>query len=82
MIQFEDESTAERTLLTNPGSRDVVVLGAGFSKVVSARFPVTDELGHLALAAARLEGRDRFPGGNFEAWLSYLAEPQRWTPST
>ena len=76
MTQFEDESTAERTLLTNPGSRDVVVLGSGFSKAVSSRFPVTDELGHLALAAAGLDSRDRFPGGNFEAWLSYLAEPQ------
>ena len=57
MIQFDDESTAERTLLTNPDSRDVVVFGAGFSKAVSSSFPDTDELGHLSLAAAGLSRR-------------------------
>ena len=65
-----------RELLRNSDSTDVVVLGAGFSKAVSDRFPLTDPLGRLALAEAGLPERSAFPGGSFEAWLSQLAEPQ------
>ncbi len=56
------------------------MLGAGFSRAISDRMPLTDELGQLVverLAAKGLTGAKRtFSGGYFEAWLSRLAEPQ------
>lgn len=48
-----DEIEADR-LLRNERLGEVFVLGAGFSKAVDHRFPVTDALGHLALAAPRV----------------------------
>ena len=60
---------------------DVFILGAGFSRAVSSRLPLTDELGNACLAIDGL-GDDRrapvsgFTGGNFETWLSGLAERQ------
>lgn len=76
MREFEDELSDEQRLISNVCSGDVLVLGAGFSKAVSSEFPVTDDLGHRALAAAGLDSQNVFTGGSFEAWLSYLAEPQ------
>lgn len=61
--------------------REVFILGAGFSRAVSSRLPVTDELGNevilrdptrLGLSA----GKQRFAGGSFETWLSRRAEAQ------
>ena len=60
---------------------DVFILGAGFSRAVSPRLPLTDELGNACLAIDDLGGDRRVPdggftGGTFETWLSGLAEPQ------
>lgn len=60
--------------------RRCLVLGAGFSRAVSPLMPTTDELGDqaaraLADAGVRLPPQG-FTGGYFEAWLSWLAEPQ------
>jgi len=59
---------------------DVLVLGAGFSRAISDRAPLTDELGNLVID--RLKRLDLptpaggFSNGYFEAWLSRLAEDQ------
>jgi hypothetical protein len=59
---------------------DVVILGAGFSKALAEAMPLTDELGEDVLekvvqgSALRLP--ERFSGGQFEAWLSRIAEDQ------
>jgi hypothetical protein len=60
----------------------VFVLGAGFSRAISHRMPLTDDLGHSVLDSLR----DRLPprlaiadfprGLNFEEWLSQLAADQ------
>jgi hypothetical protein len=60
---------------------DVLVLGAGFSKAASAAMPLTDDLGNEVVADLRDVVHDRrllldFHGGQFEAWLSRLAEEQ------
>jgi hypothetical protein len=60
---------------------DVFVLGAGFSRALSPRLPLTDELGNACLDQAGLRGDARVPAsgflsGTFESWLSGLAEPQ------
>jgi hypothetical protein len=60
---------------------DVVVLGAGFSRALSAAMPLTDELGNLCLDGASLRSDPRVPddgftGGRFETWLSQLADDQ------
>lgn len=60
---------------------DVVILGAGFSRAVSAAFPLTDELGELAVGQAQGDGlgsvpHPKFQDGSFETWLSRLAEDQ------
>lgn len=55
----------------------VFVLGAGFSRAISERMPLTDELGNLAQKRGAFESRmGAFRGGQFEAWLSRRAEPQ------
>lgn len=73
------------TLYADPildqASREVVLLGAGFSRAVSDQFPLTDELGELAVARAEADGHGPIPhpvfrGGNFETWLSRLVEEQ------
>lgn len=59
----------------------VFILGAGFSRAISQCMPLTNELGRELERrlqegnAAGLNGVDKF-GGNYEHWLSYLAEPQ------
>lgn len=62
-------------------TKDVIVLGAGFSKALYPPCPLTDELGEAI--RARLSGaeiamvpRQVFRDGRFEEWLSYLTEPQ------
>lgn len=67
-------------------SRDVFVLGAGFSIAANDRFPNTDDLGNRAIQRLReqsavAEDDDRLPVkgfkfGQFEAWLAQLAEDQ------
>jgi hypothetical protein len=63
------------------GGGDVLVLGAGFSRAVSDRMPLVDELGNACLETDDL-GSDRrvpvggFTGGSFETWLSRLADEQ------
>ncbi len=62
-----------------PG-QEVVILGAGFSKSLSDAMPLTDDLGNLvrtavaAVSPVTLPGR--FKRGQFEAWLSRIAEDQ------
>ena len=69
-----------------PDEPIVFVVGAGFSRAVSDRMPLTDQLGENALAALRslLPPRlalERLPRGlNFEAWLSQLAGDQPYLP--
>jgi hypothetical protein len=57
------------------------VLGAGFSRAVSESMPVTDKLGNACLAVHDLGTDHRIPpggfrDGNFETWLSQLADEQ------
>jgi hypothetical protein len=52
-----------------------VILGAGFSRAISDKVPLTDELGTLVMSQLDEPGYD-FSGGYFEMWLSRLAEPQ------
>jgi hypothetical protein len=54
----------------------VIVLGAGFSRAVSDKMPLTDELGTRAVQIAGVDSPGPFINGRFEAWLSSLAEPQ------
>jgi len=58
-------------------AKDVVLLGAGFSKAVSCHFPLIEELREDALDEARVPPDER-PDGctRFEAWLSRIAEDQ------
>lgn len=61
-------------------SPEVLVLGAGFSINVSEEFVCTDDLGKQAtlragIADERLPAKG-FRAGNFETWLSQLAEDQ------
>jgi hypothetical protein len=57
-------------------TRTVLILGAGFSRAVSARSPLTDELGNLVLANLGERRRRPFGSGSFETWLSRLAVDQ------
>ncbi len=75
--------------------RDVVVLGAGFSRALSEDMPLTDRLGDLIVEELQYEGlipdelvpqglpepsptwaTARFASGQFETWLSRMAEDQ------
>jgi hypothetical protein len=56
------------------GPGEVFVLGSGFSRALSPEMPLTDELG--SQVAARLGLDLTFEGGDFEVWLSRLAEDQ------
>jgi hypothetical protein len=63
--------------------REVVVLGAGFSRAISAHFPLANELGEDAYDRARdatpelFGSRPAFTNDYpFESWLSLLAEDQ------
>ena len=82
---LSEPSDGRRSLgrvLTFPqmASPEVLVLGAGFSKSLASTMPLTDQLGDdvLALVAAQthLVRRRRFRNGQFETWLSRIAEPQ------
>lgn len=54
-----------------------MIVGAGFSHAVSARYPLTDELGKVALVRAGIPESERpADEARFEAWLSRLAEDQ------
>lgn len=75
MIGNPPATTGSGLLKSQQGS-DVLILGAGFSKAVSSRFPLTDDLGALAVDAAEIHIDAPFSSGRFEAWLSHLAEPQ------
>jgi hypothetical protein len=61
------------------GTRDVLILGAGFSRAVSDHLPLVDELGNSCLDVGGLRDDPRVPvggfrGGSFETWLSRLAD--------
>ncbi len=67
---------------TSP-TRDVFVLGAGFSKAISGEMPTMDDLSAEVLQ--RLPNRDpglsstlEAIGGNVETWMSYLSQDQPW----
>ena len=72
----------DRNSITSPvGADHVLVLGAGFSRSLSDRMPLTDELGNLCLELHGLRQHHRVPehgfrGGTFETWLSRLADEQ------
>ena len=66
-----------------PVPRTVYLLGAGFSRAISSRMPLTDELGGLVLRElgvteyAALKAPQFSPDGlSFEKWFSWLAERQ------
>lgn len=69
-------------------SDEVLILGAGFSKAVSAHFPLTDDLGNHVRALLEQTGHERwlpegdFEHGYFEAWLSSIAEDQPDLPAS
>jgi hypothetical protein len=70
-----------RTLLPVPPTPpEVLILGAGFSRNLSQHFPCTDQLGTAVAAAAGIDAAllpaRGFEEGNFETWLSQLAEDQ------
>ena len=59
----------------------MLILGAGFSRAVSDRLPLVDELGNSCLDMDGLRSDRRVPaggfsGGSFETWLSRLADEQ------
>jgi len=70
-------------------SREVFILGAGFSKAISKLMPTLDQLGHriaepfqrtpsfdlLPPGAIAALKQGRMPGGSLEVWLSNLATP-------
>src|ERR1700721_1082147 len=61
-------------------SRDVVVLGAGFSHAINREMPVIDQLGDRVVHQHPFLGfrvtKAPFQDGSFEKWLSTLAEDQ------
>ena len=61
-------------------TRDVVILGAGFSHALSSEMPLTDQLGDRVLREKQFWGyrgvKSPFTSGGFEKWLSTLAEDQ------
>ena len=63
---------------------DVFILGAGFSRAVSSRMPLTDELGNACLEVDDLRSAPGVPAAftdkRFETWLSSIAEPQPYQP--
>ncbi len=71
--------------MTLPESSESVttalLLGAGFSRAVSAHMPLTDELGEAVVERLSLHPDPRVPPGGFhdgafETWLSHLATEQ------
>jgi len=63
-------------------SRDVVILGAGFSHAISPAMPLLNTLGIAVIERAGLAGDPRVPksafgeGFTFENWLTILADDQ------
>lgn len=62
-------------------SGDVLILGAGFSRSLSDHLPLTDDLGgevmpRVIATTGFQELPSSFAGGNFEVWLSRIAEDQ------
>lgn len=67
--------------VNSEATNTVVILGAGFSKAVFAKYPTTDELGEAVREHLSVNDRTKFPAssfsdGRFEEWLSYLSETQ------
>lgn len=63
---------------------DAFLLGAGFSRAVSAAMPLTNDLGSEIAAHLKAAGHDvslltELFGGDFEAWLTHLADGRPWT---
>jgi hypothetical protein len=80
-VAMPDDASSASADLRDGSHRDVVILGAGFSRAISQDFPLTDELGTLAVAEADDDGNGTIPhppfaNGSFETWLSRLAEDQ------
>ena len=79
---------AKRALTDEPApsptpSRDVFILGAGFSKAIATQMPTMVELGEEV--RERLSGEvdlaSAIPaslGDNIELWMTYLSQPQPW----
>jgi len=66
--------------LASVTERDVLILGAGFSKAIHDAMPTLDELGNDCRGELYGHWGDRIPerfdGGYFEVWLSRIAEDQ------
>jgi hypothetical protein len=76
-----EETASQAAPSTGPfATRDVLILGAGFSRAVSEGLPLVDDLGNFCLAKVDLRDDPRVPiefkGGSFETWLSRLADEQ------
>src|SRR5690349_11433785 len=82
VVVMAQEALSQRALGSRSGNgRDVLILGAGFSRAISDRMPLVDELGNLCLRISSLANDSRVPvggftGGRFETWLSQLADEQ------
>ncbi len=71
------------TISLAPMGKAVFILGAGFSRAISAHMPLTDELGKLVIESLPEETIRTLnspifsaEGLTFEAWLSWMAERQ------
>jgi len=76
-VRKQDE--AETKDAVGETRRDVIILGAGFSKAVGRRMPTSDELGDEVRKRLEASGNglpDELTKGSFEEWLSRLAEDQ------
>lgn len=71
--------------MLDPAAKVVFVLGAGFSRAIDSRMPLTDELGSLCVQLLdeqrRHEAPPCFPAGFFETYLSTLAADQPFLSS-
>jgi hypothetical protein len=57
---------------------DVFILGAGFSKAVSSRMPLMNDLSRMVEEDLPAAERKRQSLGNFESYLNYLALDHPW----
>ena len=58
---------------------DTFILGAGFSKAISNRMPLLQELSdQIRGTFGDLELRHSLPSGDLEIWLSYLTQTHPW----
>ncbi|MYJ78639.1 MAG: hypothetical protein F4047_10960 [Caldilineaceae bacterium SB0670_bin_27] len=85
MIDPDDakRAVADKSAPSPKPSRDVFILGAGFSKAIATQMPTMVELGEQV--RERLSGEvdlaSAIPaslGDNIELWMTFLSQPQPW----